>query len=127
MYFLTIFFTVISGTLVFVLGQIFVEFVLRPTLEYRKLKRKVVYNLYYYSNRLTNFQMCYEDFNSLRELAAELKSYSYERPWWIKGEAIEDSIEGLLGLSNSGGADIKFISEMVDKVENALGSCRKNV
>ena len=124
---MTIFWTVLSGTCVFILGQIFVEFGLRPVLEFRKIRRKILYNLYYFSNRYSNSQMRVEDFELIRELAAELKSYSYERSVLYRKVDMESAISGLIGLSNSGGADQKFIREMVEKVEQALNPKNKNV
>lgn len=53
-YFLSVFGTIISGVLVFVLGQIFIEFYLYPKKELNELRGKISWALVYYANVYSN-------------------------------------------------------------------------
>lgn len=49
-----VFLTVISGVLVYILGQLFDEYYLKPIREYKQLKGKVAYVLTYYAQYYSN-------------------------------------------------------------------------
>ena len=46
----SIFWTIISGVLIFILGQIFVEAILKPHKRFKELKAKISYSLVLYGN-----------------------------------------------------------------------------
>ena len=121
---LTTFLTVISGSLVFVLGQLFIEFVLKPMRKYKELRAKVAYSLYFYANRYTNGLMDDKDRQSFRELAAEFESYFIEKPkwfFWIKEEAIAVVVKSLTGISNSSADNgSETIRRWVETLKRAL-------
>ena len=83
-----IFLTVISGVLVFVLGQLFNEYFLKPIQSYKQLRAKIAYNLtlyaHFYMNPLKITQKN-EDYSNasydLRKLAAEVDSMIELKPF----------------------------------------------
>ena len=108
--------TVVSGVLVFTLGQLFVEYILRPVQEYKKLKARVAKELVrqamYYENP-KNIAICAEfpewQKGSLiiRELAAEVLAFAEIKPpqWMAVGliptkKALTEVSQNLIGLSN---------------------------
>lgn len=136
------FFTIITGVLVFILGQIFLEFVLRPIQEYKKLKGKVAKYLVLYASCYSNPQFV-EDGNSekhdkageeLRELASEVLAFSETTPNYLitlilipKKEKLKIASENLIGLSNSlyeSKSSIRytrlFAGDYREKIEDAL-------
>lgn len=46
--------TIIAGVLVFIVGQLFLEFVLKPLREYRNIKNEIFNKMKFYSNLITN-------------------------------------------------------------------------
>lgn len=48
------FITVVSGTLVFVLGQLFLEIYLKPLSKYKKTKAEIIFYLYRYKRNIFN-------------------------------------------------------------------------
>lgn len=136
------FFTIITGVLVFILGQIFLEFVLRPIQEYKKLKGKVAKYLVLYASCYSNPQFV-EDGNSekhdkageeLRELASEVLAFSETIPNYLitlmlipKKEKLKIASENLIGLSNSlyeSKSSIRYTRQFAgdyrEKIEDAL-------
>lgn len=107
--FWTIFTTVISGVLVFISSQAIMEFWIKPKIEYKKLKRKILYTVNFYSGILTNpFQIDskaedpFKEYHNspyrvasdeLRKLGSELATY--------KGKIPKEVHPYLIGLSNS--------------------------
>ena len=109
--------TIISGVLVFTLGQLFIEFVLRPIQEYKNLKAKVAKSLVFYARYYSNPQninttdispewMAAE--NNLRELASEVAAFAEIKPpnfltlFYIPSKKnLAESFKNLIGLSNS--------------------------
>ena len=68
----TAFLTVITGTLVFVLGQFFLEFVLRPIRKYKELKAEVAFCLRLYRAKFINCVLDEPAQKAAKELAAKL-------------------------------------------------------
>ncbi len=106
------FLTVVSGTLVFVLSQLFITYFLNPIKEFKELKAKISYTLIfyacYYSNPCGNDGdkngMWRESSDSLRKMAAEVGSFIQRKPTCnIFITSTEDLLEVqkcLIGLSN---------------------------
>lgn len=120
--FVTTICTVISGVLVFILGQLYVEFVLRPIQEYKNIKAKIakalIYNAHYYANprrRTEDGEYIHKwenASNEMRELAAEISAFSEIMPSRLlvffsipKKENLLEASKGLIGVSNSFFAD----------------------
>lgn len=138
-----LFFTIFTGVLVFILGQIFLEFILRPIQEYKKLKGKVAKYLVLYASCYSNPQFI-EDGNSerhnkageeIRELASEVLAFSEITPHYLitlllipKKEKLKIASENLIGLSNSlytSKNSIRYTKSFADdyrqKIESAMG------
>lgn len=111
----SIFWTIISGVLIFILGQIFVEAILKPHKRFKELKAKISYSLVLYGNIYSSpliREMSsvaelgeYEAVGSeLRKLASELTGYLEER-WSVTGKVNSNNISkaasALIGLSNT--------------------------
>lgn len=105
----------LCGVLIFIIGQIFVEAILKPYKRYKELKAKISYALVMYANVYSNPLIWekssisdrekYEAVgNELRELASELTGYIEER-WSVPGRAnsmnISRAASALIGLSNT--------------------------
>ena len=110
-----IFITVISGVLVFVLGQIVNEYYIKPIHNYKELRAKISYSLILYANLYANPVL----FNSnnlnknaesdhasmeLRRLAAEIAAMIELKPMLCPFIANKDTLfevsRNLIGLSN---------------------------
>ncbi len=111
----TTFLTVISGVLVYILSQLFLEIIVNPRKEYKMLKQKIVYiiKLYccYYSNPYnllddkTNARKKEEyDFASkeMRKIGAELAGYIGTVPKirFKKIIKLNNVLDSLIGISN---------------------------
>lgn len=106
------FLTVISGVLVFIAGQLFNEYFLRPIQDYKKLRAKISYSLTYYADLYMD-PIKYQDDKDkrrangsvkLRELSAEVRAIIELKPFGNifipKKKTLSDVAENLMGLSN---------------------------
>ena len=80
---------VISGVSVFILSQLFIEFILRPLQEYKVLKGRIAKYLILYANLYTNpitrigdkeITEYREGSNAVRILASEIEAYAQTKP-----------------------------------------------
>jgi hypothetical protein len=101
----TPFITIISGVVIFILGQLFIEYFLKPLQRYKQLRAKAAYCLTYYANK---YDASYDDSKDTsikyRELAAELEAFSIEKPiivFTIRRNRLKNSSSCFIGLSNS--------------------------
>ena len=106
------FLTVVSGTLVFVLSQLFITYFLNPIKEFKELKAKISYTLIfyacYYSNPCGNNEdkngMWRETSDSLRKTAAEVGSFIQRKPKYnafiVSNKNLLEVQKSLIGLSN---------------------------
>lgn len=104
--------TVISGVLVFVLGQLFNEYFLKPIQEYKQLRAKISYSLTYYADLYMNpieFNKDIEDqwkngSKKMRELSAEVRATIELRPFGNvfipKKKKLKKVADNLMGISN---------------------------
>lgn len=137
----TIWGTIISGVVVYILCQLYTEFILRPIQEYKKIKAKIaksiIYNAQYYSNPLNIYEKT--DMNckwsaaadETRILAVELSAFSEIMPWRIlclfsipSRKKMVEASECLIGLSNlffGDGDDRKFAKDLVKTICKNLG------
>ena len=122
----TIFQTVISGVLVFILGQLFIEYFLRPLQRYVQLRAKIAYYLVFYGNRFDlNTKISGGTSEELRKLAAEIVAYSIEKPvilFYVRRKKLKEISTRFIGLSNSvsNEPDFDFINENVDKIKKNI-------
>lgn len=97
------FFTILSGVTVFVIGQLFIELFLKPLQRYKSLKAKLSYIIvkhyhkithvtsnqnFYYNNDPTvkrSNDECLESKSDLVEIAAELEGFLCEKWTFING------------------------------------------
>lgn len=109
------FLTVISGTIVYVLSQLFLELVINPSKEYKKLKQKVLYIISMYCCYYANpYDLSRGDSNvrpideykmastELRKIGSEFASYIGIVPKYrfIKRKKLLEVQQSLIGLSN---------------------------
>lgn len=126
-----VFYTIISGTIVFVLGQTLQRFVLEPIQNYKKTIGKIDNKLKFYSNILTNSG--FEDnflakiTDIIRKLSCEIEANYKQIPFnWLlsKMRAIESKKElaevaqGLIFLSNAGGRSGNNIEKCDERINN---------
>ena len=85
--FITVLSTVLSGVFVFILGQLFIEYILRPIQKYKELKSKIAYLLVYFANLYTNpagqgiNDEKYDEASlELRKAAAECEAFGEGKP-----------------------------------------------
>jgi hypothetical protein len=111
----TIFGTVVSGVIVFVLSQLFIEYVIKPIQKGKALRAKVAYCLTYYGNTYTNpinntfsgykQEWWDEASTELRKIAAELEAFSIEKPlisfFLPRKINLMSAKSYMIGLSNS--------------------------
>lgn len=109
------FLTVLSGTIVYVLSQLFLELVINPSKEYRKLKQKVLYTISMYCCYYTSpYNLLKEEdnvrpideykiaSNELRKIGSEFASYIGIVPKirFNKRKRLLEVQQSLIGLSN---------------------------
>lgn len=109
------FLTVISGTIVYALSQLFLELVINPTKEYKQLKQKVLYTLSMYCCYYTSpYNLLNENSNlrpveeyqtariELRKIGSEFASFIVIVPKFIfkKRKKLLEVQHSLIGLSN---------------------------
>lgn len=103
--------TVISGVLVFIASQLFIEYFLKPIQEYKKLRSKIAYELTLYANLYMNpssdpklIDSEYKASIELRKLAAEVDAEIELRPRFnfliAKRKTLAEVSQNLIGLSN---------------------------
>jgi len=131
-----IFYTVLSGTLIFVLGQIIQNFILDPIYKYKKVVGKIDNKLKYYANILTNSLIAEKYLititNVMRRLSCDLETSYKQIPFnklFVLAKVVQskkrisDSARGLIFLSNAGGrgdARIDKCDETIDKIRENL-------
>ena len=110
--------TVISGVLVFIIGQILTNIWLTPLRQYKELKKEVVYKLPYYANLYSNVidladysdsDKFVEEFklasDELRKLSCSLKGFAETISWFRIGipspKVLNEVADLIMGLSNS--------------------------
>lgn len=89
----TTFLTVVSGTLVFVLGQIFIEFVLKPIRKFKELKADAAFCLRFHRATFHNYNENIEAQNAAKKLAAKCIAYTQEKPGWYLGVSHKDLVK----------------------------------
>lgn len=111
---ITVLITVISGVLVFAIGQIIMECYIKPLQEYHKIKSEISYLLIFYANVFSNpisrkekenmkkegKELYSEATRKLREAAARLEGFKQQKPFFVRKDNIEEAARGLIGLSN---------------------------
>jgi len=131
-----VFYTVLSGTLVFVLGQILQKFVLEPIQEYKKTIGKIDNQLKFYCNVLINAVSNEEQIVKLtdivRALSCDLESIYKQIPLsglFSKIRVLETKSDVakaaklLISISNSGGrSDTRALrcDDEIEKVRKLL-------
>lgn len=110
--------TVISGVLVFIIGQILTNIWLTPLRQYKELKKNIVFKLTYYANQYSNtmdLAKCskidervekYKDgSDELRMLSCSLKGFAETLYWFRIGipspKVLNEVADLIMGLSNS--------------------------
>lgn len=104
--------TVVSGVLVFILGQLFIEFIMKPIQEFKDIRARVSWALVYYANIYCNPQDKQKESKKhnvagekLRMLAADLQAFVVRKPKLLKffynDKKILEASSELTGLSNS--------------------------
>ena len=124
-----VFYTVVSGTLVFVLGQILQRFILEPIQSYKKTVGKIDNKLKFYSNILTNTgfndDLLAKVTDIIRNLSCEIEADYKQIPlnWLLTKMRIIESknelakvTQGLIFLSNAGGRDGNGIEKCDDRI-----------
>lgn len=108
--FVTVFTTVVSGVLVYVIGLLFNEYFLKPIQNYKNLRAKISYALTFYANLYMNpISKSSEEYSKasleIRKLASEVDSLIELRPWgniFIPNEKrLSSASKNLIGLSNN--------------------------
>jgi hypothetical protein len=130
---LTTFLTVLSGALVFVVGQTVQQFILEPLQEQRRVIGDIAFELLYHANvgRFHTQEYRGEVGYTLRRLAGELHRTRstiplyrlLERtPWVVKTDYVMKASSGLVGWSNSviGGSE-DTAREHKDTIRTSLG------
>lgn len=109
---LTCLLTVVSGVIVFILGQYLLSVWIQPLQEYKKIRSKIAYCLTYYAQYYSNVKTVSDqdqEYNAgsdeIRKLASELRGFAEKTGfihWGIpKKEELYEASKMLIGLSNS--------------------------
>ncbi|MHA1279697.1 MAG: hypothetical protein ACTSQ8_21040 [Candidatus Helarchaeota archaeon] len=112
---MTVFFTIISGVVVFVLGQIALKLFVEPWQRQRDCVAQIAHVLMYYANVYSNPGLGTEERNSeasveTRRVASELIASCYRIPFYRivsrsplfpSMDEVNDARKHLIGLSNS--------------------------
>ena len=135
--------TVISGVCVYIICELFAEFVLRPIQEYKQIKAKVSKLLVFYARYYSN-PWIYDDNgdcaewiaaeNAIRELAAEVAGYAEIKPCQLfvfyaipgKNKLLEAS-SYLIGLSNSCIISRNHVTQFIEGADEFPNIIRRNM
>lgn len=136
---MTIFGTVLSGVLVFILGQIILKLIIEPTQEYKKKISQIGFDLIRLGNIFANPRGRKDDdmlkaCTQMREHSSSLYSYFYLVPFYrVTGfifglpseEQVLEATKELIGLSNGHDGELAnqgiINSYSMQKVKAALG------
>jgi len=129
-----VFYIVLSGTLVFVFGQILQKFFLEPIKDYKKTIGRIDNKLKFYANILTNTgfnqKMLVEITDIMRTLSCDIESDFKQIPltgFLSRIDLIEEKKEvaevaqGLIFLSNAGGRS----DDRIEKCDDRINKIRK--
>lgn len=103
------FWTVLGGTLVFVIGKLVESLCISPLISYRKVIGEITYQLVMYaqaySSKMVKKELHAEASDKFRESAARLQVYFNPIEWmclWFvpNRQDIDKATSGLIGLSN---------------------------
>lgn len=132
----TVFVTVISGVLIYVLGQIVQNFVLKPIQDFQAIKGEISHKVKYHANIVTNSgikeNLIERASTDMRDLSCQLESKYLLIPFsqvfskfgFIPSRKnIKEATSMLILLSNAGGKQGNEIRNLdsVDKLKDALG------
>ena len=107
--------TVISGTIVFILGQLFVEFYIRPLRDYKTIKQKIFYTLSLYKSYYNkpynslNIESNIRDKSEYMEARKELRKIGSELSGYLANisdfkkkykKRLNKVVEAIIGISN---------------------------
>lgn len=125
-------FAVLIGVMTGTVGYWFTTFWMKPLLQYRELKSKILIDLIFYAQVINadglneRMQGLYEDrIVSNRKLSAELTACYLELPFWykwwlrVRGRMPERAATDLIGLSNT--RDYDAAANRVERIKTALG------
>lgn len=128
-----VFYTVLSGTLVFVSGQILQKFILEPFQEYKKTVGRIDNRLKFYSNILTSAvsdrKMIVEVTDVVRNLSCDLEANYKQIPFkqlftnlklLESKEDIATVTQGLIAVSNTGGR-----GRGIDRCDDEINEVRR--
>jgi hypothetical protein len=123
---------VLIGTITGAFGYWFTTFWMKPILQYRELRSKVLIDLIYYAQVVNadglneRMKNLYEErIVSNRRLSAELTACFSDLPpwykWWlrVRGHMPERAATDLIGFSNT--TDYEGASRRVERIKVALG------
>lgn len=134
-----VFYTVLSGTVVFVLGQILQKFILESIQKYKSTVGRIDNKLKFYANILTNTifsqdkNMMIEITDTMRNLSCDIESDYKQIPFSVffsKIRVVENkknvakAAQGLIFLSNAGGrrdSGMERCDEKIDEIRKLLG------
>jgi hypothetical protein len=132
----TVFFTVVSGTLVYVLGQLLSKFVVDPIYELRKTIGEVRFNLSFYGPPIhtpvaRDKEVSDKAGSALLKSSSDLFSKLHAVPFYFgllpARQSIERAADQLRGLStdvysqNATARDLERIAAKVKNIEKLLG------
>jgi len=112
---LTVFLTVVSGVLTYIIGQLVLKLVIEPVQELRKTIGLISHALIEHANVFSNpvggeMEALHKTSSSLRSLSSQLQSHLYLMPKYYltayifrlpSHKQIRDASSALIGLSNS--------------------------
>jgi len=129
-----VFYTVLSGTLVFIIGQTVQKFILEPIQQYKKIVGEIDNKLKFYANILTNKgfsqKMLVKVTNTIRDLSCNFESSYKQIPltgFFSLLRIIESKkdvakvAQGLIFLANEGGRD----DSKIEKCDERINEIRK--
>lgn len=111
-----VFWTVVAGVMVFVLGQIIQNFILRPMLDFKNTVAQISHKIKFHANIITNSGLKDEfikwSTEDMRDLSSQLEARYLSIPFLDffskikilpKRENIREAAKDLILLSNAGG------------------------
>lgn len=124
--------TIVSGVFVFIIGQLFIEYFLKPIQDYKKLRANIASALTYYADLYLNpVEKRCEEYDEgkrkIRELSAQVRATIEIKPlgniFIPQKQKLAKAAEGLMGLSNC----FYCKSNLQDRVEQSQKYCKKNM
>ena len=115
----TTFTTVFAGVVVFIIGQMFIELIVKPMKKFKKLKADTVMCLWRYRPKFMKEDIAH---NAVQELSARFVAYTQEKPFWLSRKKLLKCAHALNQMSRcKSGFELTEAENVIVKILDLKG------